>query len=345
MSDSEEDEVLKAETEEEDEERQKEGDDLEGKEKEISGQEDQQLEPCPLTQDMMAKSLSLLCRIENGLSHAYVRLDLKSKSLTDLALLSSFIHLRYLDISSNHLSDFSPLANLTQLLWVKGDGNLLQKFEGQPFGQLTYLQWLSFANNRLFDVKDLGGPALETLNLTGNGIQTMKGLEYHNLTNLVTLELRGNCLETTDGIYLPNLCHLYLAQNNIKRLEGLEKLERLNTLHLRDNQLETLDGLSPNMKCLQYLNVRGNLISSMQALRTLASVGQTLKAVVLLDNPLAKTDDYRLYVISHLSQLERLDKDPITAAEKSEAQEKTFVHLRNTHQDVFDEIRELSNPP
>lgn len=60
----------------------------------------------------------------------------------------------------------------------------------------------------------------------------------------------------------------------------------------------------------------------MRALRTLASVGQTLKALVLLDNPLAKTDDYRLYVISHLSQLERLDKDPVTAGEKSEAQEK-----------------------
>ncbi|RXN02672.1 leucine-rich repeat-containing 23 [Labeo rohita] len=323
MSDSDEGEMLKAETEEEDEEGQGERNDLERKEKEISGEEDQ-LHPCPLTQDMMAKSLSLLCRTENGLSHAYVRLDLKSKGLTDMSLLSSFIHLRYLDISSNHLSDFSPLANLTQLLWVKGDGNLLQRFEGQPFGQLTYLQWLSFANNRLFVVKGLGGPALETLNLTGNGIQTMQGLEYHNLTSLVTLELRGNCLETTDGFYLPNLRHLYLAQNNIKRLEGLEKLERLNTLHLRDNQLETLDGLSPNMKCLQYLNVRGNLISSMRALRTLASVGQTLKALVLLDNPLAKTDDYRLYVISHLSQLERLDKDPVTAGEKSEAQEKEF---------------------
>ncbi|XP_067302516.1 leucine-rich repeat-containing protein 23 [Pseudorasbora parva] len=314
MSFSDEDEVLKVGSEEEEEDVEK---------KEISGQEDQ-LESCPLTQDMVAKSLSLLCRTGNGLSHAYVRLDLKSKGLTDLALISSFIHLRYFDISSNHLSDFSPLAGLTQLLWVKGDGNLLQSFEGQPFGQLAYLQWLSFAKNRLFDVKGIGGPALETLNLTGNGIQTMQGLEYHNLTNLVTLELRGNCLETTDGIYLPNLRHLYLAQNNLKRLEGLEKLEHLNTLHLRDNKIETLDGLSPDMKCLQYLNVRGNLLSSMRALRNLANVRQTLKALVLFENPLAKNDDYRMYVISHLSKLERLDKDPITAEEKSASQEKEF---------------------
>lgn len=52
------------------------------------------------------------------------------------------------------------------------------------------------------------------------------------------------------------------------------------------------------------------------------SVGQTLTALVLLENPIAKTGDYRMYVISHLSQLERLDKDPITAEEKSAAQEK-----------------------
>lgn len=46
------------------------------------------------------------------------------------------------------------------------------------------------------------------------------------------------------------------AQNVIKRLEGLEKLENLTTLHLRDNELDSLDGLNPNMKSLQYLNVR-----------------------------------------------------------------------------------------
>lgn len=47
----------------------------------------------------------------------------------------------------------------------------------------------------------------------------------------------------------------------IKRLEGLERLESLTTLHLRDNQLNTLDGLSPDMKCLQYLNIRYTLIT------------------------------------------------------------------------------------
>ncbi|CAB1330360.1 unnamed protein product [Coregonus sp. 'balchen'] len=349
-------------------------------EENMSEKEDQ-IEPCPLTQEIMIPGLSLLCRTGNGLAHAFVKLELKDRRLTDIALVSSFVHLRFLDVSSNHLSDLSPLATLTQLLWLKartqitpyssysapfftrilGDGNMVAGFRGQPLGQLTYLQWLSLALNRLRDLEGLEGPALESLNLIGkgiqsvsvsllgngiqrvsvsllgngiqrvsvsllgNGIQRVSGLQYHLLTNLVTLELRGNKLETTDGIYLPNLRRLYLAQNAIKRLEGLGKLEHLTTLHLRDNQLETLDGISPNMKTLQYLNIRGNLVSAQRALRSLVGVSRTLRALVLAENPLVETGDYRLCVLSRLPLLERLDKEPISPEEKSEAQEKLRV--------------------
>lgn len=59
---------------------------------------------------------------------------------------------------------------------------------------------------------------------------------------------------------------LFQAQNNLKCLTGLEKLERLVTLHLRDNQIDNLDGLSPNMKCLQYLNVRCSAVAQINLL-------------------------------------------------------------------------------
>ncbi|KAL1020523.1 hypothetical protein UPYG_G00001160 [Umbra pygmaea] len=284
--------------------------------------EEDQIEPCPLTQDMLTKGLSLLCRTGNGLEHAFVKLEIKEKRLTDIALVSSFVHLRFLDISSNHLSDLSPLAAITQLLWLKCDRNMVSGVKGQPLGQLTYLQWLSLALNHLRDLEELEGPALESLNLIGNGIQKMSGLQYHRLSNLVTLELRGNKLETTDGIYLPNLRRLYLAQNVIKRLEGLDKLERLTTLHLRDNQLETLDGISPNMKSLQYLNVRGNLVFSELGLSSLANVSKTLRALVLLENPLAETEEYRVWVLTRLPLLERLEKEAISPEERAEAQDR-----------------------
>ena len=46
------------------------------------------------------------------------------------------------------------------------------------------------------------------------------------------------------------------AANKITRLEGLDKLVHLATLHLRDNQIDTLDGFAPEMKNLQYVNLR-----------------------------------------------------------------------------------------
>uniref|UniRef100_A0A3Q3BTN0 Leucine-rich repeat-containing protein 23 n=1 Tax=Haplochromis burtoni TaxID=8153 RepID=A0A3Q3BTN0_HAPBU len=156
-----------------------------------------------LTQEIISEGLSLLCRTGNGLAHAFVKLNLQKRGLEDIAAINSYIHIRFLDLSNNHLTDLSPLSSLTQLLWLK-----------QPFAQLTYLQWLSIAMNQLTDVDGLVGPALESLNLTGNHIQRLNGFQYGSFANLVTLELRGNHLETTDGINLPHLQQLYLVHKS-----------------------------------------------------------------------------------------------------------------------------------
>ncbi|XP_029011012.1 leucine-rich repeat-containing protein 23 [Betta splendens] len=277
-------------------------------------------ELCQLTQEVIGQGLSLLCRTGNGLGHAYVKLDLKDKALVDIDAVSSYIHIRFLDVSSNHLTDLSPLASLTQLLWLKVDNNSVGSFKGQPFAQLTFLQWLSMAVNQLTDLDGLVGPALETLILTGNSIKKVSGLHSGCFANLVVLELRGNQLETTDGINLPNLQKLYLAQNAITRLEGLEKLENLITLHLRENQLNSLDGLSSNMKCLQYLNVRGNSLSDESALQALVCVSTTLRTLVVSENPLVETTEYRVSALMLVPQLERIDKGPIFPVERTEAQ-------------------------
>ncbi|CAB1456069.1 unnamed protein product [Pleuronectes platessa] len=275
-----------------------------------------------LTRKTIGEGLSLMCRTANGLGHAFVKLDLKDKRLNDIAAISSYVHVRFLDLSSNHLTVLTPLASLMDLLWLKVDNNAVACLEGNPFIQLKYLQWLSVAANQLTDLSGLVGPALETLNLTGNAIKTVKSLQMGCFGNLVTLELRGNLLETTDGINLPNLQRLYLAQNAIKRLEGLEKLEHLTTLHLRDNQLESLDGLSPNMKCLQYLNVRGNAISDKNTLHCLRLVSKTLRTLVLSENPLGETTDYRTSVLILVPQLEKIDKEPVSPEERIEAQDR-----------------------
>ncbi|NWX13804.1 LRC23 protein, partial [Aegotheles bennettii] len=247
------------------------------------------------------------------------------RDLTDISLLEGFIHLRYVDLSENKLQDLSSLSSLTNLLWLKVDGNLLTSACMQ---ELPYLQIISFARNCIKDVEGIAHPRLAKLSLEGNKIQTTLGLSHGQLFSLQTLELRGNKIESTAGLSLPKLKDLYLAQNAIRSLEGLEGLGQLTTLHLRDNQLETLDGFCSSMKCLQYLNLRNNGISSVQEVAKL-QVLPTLQALVLLDNPCCDEPNYRLEVLVLLPHLQRLDKEPFEEDERAEA--------NKIHQDRLEE--------
>ncbi|NXA98289.1 LRC23 protein, partial [Melanocharis versteri] len=238
------------------------------------------------------------------------------RGLTDIILLERFIHLRYVDLSKNKLKDLSPLSSLTQLLWLKVDGNLLPSASMQ---ELPYLQVISFDRNRITDLEGITHPLLANLSLKENKIQTVLGLSQDQLLSLQVLELRGNKLKTTAGLGVSKLKRLYLAQNIICSLEGLEEFEQLETLHLRDNKLEALDGFSDSMKCLQYLNLRSNGIKSFQEVEKLR-VLPVLQALVLMDNPCSEEPDYRLEVLSRLPQLQRLDKESIEEEEREEAE-------------------------
>ncbi|NXQ86586.1 LRC23 protein, partial [Nyctibius grandis] len=237
------------------------------------------------------------------------------RNLTDISLLECFIHLRYVDLSENKLHDLSPLSNLTQLLWLNVDGNLLTSACMQ---ELPYLQIISFAHNRIKDMEGITHPRLANLSLKGNKIQKVLDLSHSQLFNLQILELRGNKIKSTAGLNLPKLKNLYLAQNAIRSLGGLEGLGQLTTLHLRDNQLETLDGFCSSMKCLQYLNLRNNGISSLQEVEKL-QVLPMLQALVLLDNPCSDEPNYRLEVLVLLPHLQRLDKELFEQDEREEA--------------------------
>uniref|UniRef100_A0A663M5D0 Leucine-rich repeat-containing protein 23 n=1 Tax=Athene cunicularia TaxID=194338 RepID=A0A663M5D0_ATHCN len=167
------------------------------------------LAPRPLTEEVLKEGLSLLCKSGNGLAHAYVKFEAKSKDLTDVSILERFIHLRYVDLSDNKLHDLSPLSSLTHLLWLKVDGNLLSSACMQ---ELPYLQIISFAHNRIKDMEGITHPRLANLSLKGNKIQTALGLSHSQLFSLQILELRGNKLESTAGLNLPKLKNLYLVR-------------------------------------------------------------------------------------------------------------------------------------
>jgi hypothetical protein len=50
----------------------------------------------PLTTEVISQNLSLIGRTANGLSHAYLRLELHEKEITNTSGLNQFPHVRYL---------------------------------------------------------------------------------------------------------------------------------------------------------------------------------------------------------------------------------------------------------
>ncbi|XP_028748154.1 leucine-rich repeat-containing protein 23 [Peromyscus leucopus] len=323
---------------EEDEKEMDEWDDYRKEGEEVS----EEWMPTPLTEAMMKEGLSLLCKTGSGLAHAYIKLEAKDRDLTDINLLRSYIHLRYVDISENHLTDLSPLNSLTHLLWLKADGNQLRSAR---LNELPYLQIASFSYNQIMDTEGISHPRLGSLDLKGNRIHHVTGLDPEKLTSLHTLELRGNQIESTLGIGLPKLKNLFLAQNLLKKVEGLENLSNLTTLHLRDNQIETLDGFSKEMKSLQYLNLRSNMISDIGELAKLRDLPK-LRALVMLDNPCADETDYRQEALVQMAHLERLDKEFFEDEDRAEAEEirQRMKEEQEQEQDV-DHDMEPYQPP
>ena len=153
-----------------------------------------------------------------------------------------------------------------------------------------------------------------------NQITELVGLTDKCLPSLKALDLHGNQLASTVGISSSSLQKLYLAQNKLTSLEGLECLRSLTTLHLRSNQVATLDGFAPSMDALQYLNLRGNAVAEMQEVAKLRSLS-FLRALILAECPVSEVDDYRTEVLVSLRKLERLDKDEFTDDERADAED------------------------
>lgn len=77
-----------------------------------------------------------------------------------------------------------------------------------------------------------------------------------SLPYIKELALRGNGLTTTAGILFQNLVSLFLADNDITSLKGIDVLISLKYLHLRNNPLKNLDGFTKANRKLYYLNLR-----------------------------------------------------------------------------------------
>jgi len=132
------------------------------------------------------------------------------------------------------------------------------------------------------------------------------------------------------GAYCRELQILYFQNNLIKKIENLNHLKDLRYLNMAVNNIMTIDGLCSN-EHLEKLDFTANYIWDLLSIEKLKP-NYNLKELHMLGNPCTKFENYRLYVVGALPQLQSLDGERITKSERIYA-EQLFTQLRKSIED------------
>ncbi|XP_034845638.1 dynein regulatory complex subunit 3 isoform X1 [Mirounga leonina] len=124
--------------------------------------------------------------------------------------------------------------------------------------------------------------------------------------NLRKLQLDNNIIEKIEGLeHLVHLVWLDLSFNNIEAIEGLDTLVNLEDLSLFNNRISKIDSLDALVK-LQVLSLGNNQISNMMNIIYLRRF-KDLRTLSLSGNPIAESEDYKMFIYAYLPDLVYLD--------------------------------------
>ncbi|XP_041626734.1 dynein regulatory complex subunit 3 isoform X3 [Vulpes lagopus] len=124
-----------------------------------------------------------------------------------------------------------------------------------------------------------------------------------------------------------------LSFNNIEAIEGLDTLVNLEDLSLFNNRISKIDSLDALVK-LQVLSLGNNQIGNMMNIIYLRRF-KDLRTLSLSGNPIAESEDYKMFVCAYLPDLVYLDFHRIDDHMKEMAESK--------HQYSIDELKHREN--
>lgn len=205
--------------------------------------------------------------------------------------------------------------------------------------------------------------SLRSLTLIDCNLKKISDLEPVSRT-LVRLCLCDNALKKMAAIRLPVLRELFLHQNSITKIEGLEgcpQLQRLwlfsnrisvieglhhcgslKELWIQDNKIKKIEGLS-SLPILQSLGLAGNPIADLRDIEPLTLL--PLLTDVTFDDvhfgscPAVHADGYRAFTVCCLKQIRRLDGVEVKGPERTAA-EGDYMRQALAFQSKVDAMRE-----
>jgi len=169
---------------------------------------------------------------------------------------------------------------------------------------------------------------------------------FTNCLKQQELDLRGNKIPFIEnlGATQDEYDAIDLSDNDIGKLENFPLLKRLRQLFVSNNRITRVaPNLSKVLPVLETLVLINNRIAKLADLSPLRDL-QTVRMLALLDNPVAKEPNYRLYVIYLLPNLRFLDFKRIRIAEKREARKIFGGGNAKDKSKTFDPSAELAKP-
>eukprot|EP00232_Nephroselmis_pyriformis_P007772 CAMPEP_0182885642 /NCGR_PEP_ID=MMETSP0034_2-20130328/19729_1 /TAXON_ID=156128 /ORGANISM="Nephroselmis pyriformis, Strain CCMP717" /LENGTH=255 /DNA_ID=CAMNT_0025018917 /DNA_START=190 /DNA_END=957 /DNA_ORIENTATION=- len=149
----------------------------------------------------------------------------------------------------------------------------------------------------------------------------LRSPQYMNAVKEYEIDLRGNKIGAIEnlGATEDQFDCLDLSDNEIVKLEGFPMLPRLKTLLLNNNRIARIgSGLEEGIPKVETLVLTNNRINNLTDIHPLVSMKKLLR-LSLLDNPITKKKNYRLYVIFKIPQLKLLDFRKVKPKEREEA--------------------------
>lgn len=135
------------------------------------------------------------------------------------------------------------------------------------------------------------------------------------------IDLRGNKVSAIEnlGTTENQFDSIDLSDNVIARLDGFPKLPRLSWLLLCNNRIARIaPNLEEQLPQLQWLVLSNNRLNNLQDLDPLWTLPK-LQYLSLVDNPVTKQPNYRLYLIAKCKHLKVLDFRKVKLKERQQA--------------------------
>ena len=190
--------------------------------------------------------------------------------ISDFSPIAALTQLQELELQKTYkLQDLSVLSSLTGLKKLELDENNLPDLS--PLASLKGLECLACHNSNISDLTGLSALTnLKELRLTDNNIEDISELEP--LTQLQNLQLYWNDISDISALAgMTQLKKLGLEGNEIQRIDALAGMTQMEELTLQNNQIYDISPLA-GMTKLKILHINNNYLREISAIKPLVSL-------------------------------------------------------------------------